>query len=119
MRILISILLIFVSFKTAFTQNRVAVDSFRQISSPIIEDSLKRLLSTSKEDSNRVLMLHQLSYPVLFSRPDTAMYLAQEGLKLARSINYPKGLVLCKTDIGAVWWIVGDYAKELPSNSFS
>jgi tetratricopeptide (TPR) repeat protein len=81
------------------------------MTSTIIADSLKHLLSTSKQDSNRVLILDRLSYNILFSRPDSAMYYAQEGFKLAGSINYSKGLVLCKTDIGAVWWIVGDYAK--------
>lgn len=111
MQILIFILFLSVTFKTAFTQNRVTIDRFDQIQSPIVEDSLRRLLSASKEDTNRVLLLHQLSYPLLFSKPDSAMYLAQEGLKLARLINYPKGQVLCKTDIGAVWWIIGDYAK--------
>jgi hypothetical protein len=39
------------------------------------------------------------------------LYFAQEGLKLARLINYKKGEVLCKTDVGAVWWIIGEYSK--------
>jgi signal transduction histidine kinase len=87
------------------------VDSFAQILSPAVKDSLQRLAIASSEDTNKVLLLHQLTYPVLFSRPDSAMYFGQEGLTLARRINYRKGQILCMTDIGAVWWIMGDYAR--------
>src|SRR5438046_3451229 len=111
MRRSLSILLLLVAFKTAITQNQTSIDSFSQILSPEIENSLRLQLSASKEDSNRVLILHELYYTKLFSKPDSAMYLAQEGLKLARLINFPKGQALCKGDIGGVWWIIGDYSK--------
>src|SRR4051794_22916285 len=111
MRMFICILLLSVLFEAGFTQNKIIIDSFGQILSPRVADSLKQSLSASGEDSNRVLVLNQLTYTILFSKPDSAMYYAQEGLKLARLINYPKGQVFCNTDIGAVWWILGDYAK--------
>src|SRR5688572_10833440 len=105
MKPLLCILLLSGMLRISQAQNITRIDSFSQILSPVIEDSLRRLLSVSGDDSNRVLLLHQLSYPILFSRPDSAMYIAQEGLKLARQINYKKGEALCKTDIGSVWWI--------------
>jgi len=111
MRILISILLLSFTINTAFTQQRAGIDSFSQMLSPVIEDSLKKTLSASRKDSSRVLIMHSLSYAVLFSKPDSAMYLAQEGLKLARLIGFRKGEALCRSDIGAVWWILGDYTK--------
>ena len=97
--------------RISHSQNTTRIDSFTQILSPRVEDSLRLLLSTAVEDSNHVLLLHQIVYPVLFSRPDSAMYFAQEGLKLATQINFKKGESLCKTDIGSVWWIFGDYSK--------
>ena len=111
MRKLLCIMLLSGTLTIVRSQNTLRIDSFSQILSPIIKDSLRRLLSFSKEDSNRVFLLHRLYYPILFSRPDSALYLVQEGLKLARRINYKKGEVLCKTDIGSVWWIIGDYSK--------
>jgi signal transduction histidine kinase len=111
MKQLLCIVLLSGILKIAHPQNGARVDSFSQILSPIVKDSLGRLLSASKEDSNRVYLLHRLSYPTLFSRPDSALNLVQEGLKLARQINYKKGEALCKTDIGSVWWIIGDYSK--------
>jgi signal transduction histidine kinase len=98
-------------FKLSFAQERARIDSFTQMQSPQLVDSLTKLLSSSKADSARVLIIHQLCYPLLFSRPDSAMYYAQEGLKLADSISFTKGQVLCKSDIAAVWWIIGDYPK--------
>ena len=111
MRTALCILLLSGTLTIAHSQGSVRIDSFSQIHSPVISDSLRRLLSASKEDSNRVLLLHQVYYPVLFSRPDSAMFFAQEGLKLAQQINFPKGEALCRTDVGGVWWIIGEYSK--------
>ena len=111
MRRLMRIFLLFVTVETAFAQDTGTADSFSELMSPALVDSIKQLLSTSQEDSSRVILLHRLSYAVLFSSPDSALYFAQEGLKLARLTNYKKGEVLCKTDVGAVWWIIGEYSK--------
>src|SRR5918993_3151345 len=111
MRLVVFILLFCFVCKYSFTQNKSRIDSFTQMQSPHLVDSLTKLMSSSKADSNRVLIIHQLCYPLLFSRPDSSMYFAQEGLKLAEAINFTKGQVLCKADIAAVWWIMGDYSK--------
>jgi len=111
MKRLLFILLLSGMLRISYAQSTARIDSFSQILSPIVRDSLRRLLSTAVEDTNRVLLFHQIVYPILFSRPDSAMYFAQEGLKLARQINFKKGESLCKTDIGSVWWILGDYSK--------
>ncbi len=111
MQALLRILLLSGLMGSALAQNKINIDSFSEMQSPRVVDSLRRLLSVSREDSSRVLLLHELSYPVLFSSPDSAMYYAQEGLKLALSLDYKKGEALCKTDVGAVWWITGEYSK--------
>jgi signal transduction histidine kinase len=73
-------------------------------------DSLKKLLSKAKEDTTRVNLLSQLSVNYIFSDPDSTYLFAQEGLKLAQAIGYTKGEMLCKEDLAAFWWTVGDYA---------
>ncbi len=73
-------------------------------------DSLKALLSKTKEDTTRVNLLSQLSYSYLFSDPDSTYLFAQEGHKLAQAIGYTKGEMLCKEDLAGFWWTVGDYA---------
>jgi two-component system NtrC family sensor kinase len=110
-RALLIILSLLISFKVSVAQKPMRIDSFSQVLSQSVEDSLKRELLISRNDSNRVLLLHWLSYTKLFSIPDSAMYIAQEGSQLSDSLNFPKGQALCKADIGGVWWIIGDYSK--------
>ncbi len=111
MRILTVTLLLYVAFKTIPTHGQARIDRFSQILSREVEDSLRIQLTISKEDTNKVLIFHNLYYTILFSQPDSAMYLAQEGFRLAQRINFLKGQALCKADIGAVWWIIGEYSK--------
>jgi len=105
------ILLFFIFSKPVICQHAV-VDSFGQILSPSVADSFRQILSQPGiEGAKRVIAFKELSYNVLFSKPDSAMLLAQQGKQLAREINYPGGEVLCEASIGSVWWIIGDYTK--------
>ncbi len=54
-------------------------------------DSLKRALSIEKKDTARVTLMARISEAYRSSKPGTAVIYAQEGLKLARRINFPKG----------------------------
>jgi len=76
-------------------------------------DSLKQLLLTEKQDSSRVLLLNKLSKAYLYSRPDSAMKLAQQGVSLARKIDFVKGEATCLYRIAAVFSITGNYPKAL------
>ncbi len=76
-------------------------------------DSLKHLLQTEKQDSIRCLLLAQLSYQYQGSKPDSALIFAQNGLLLARKINYLKGEVKCLSRIGSIYSITGNGAKGL------
>jgi len=107
----ISILLFFIFSNPVISQHAV-VDSFGQILSRSVADSFRQILSQPGiEGVKRVIAFKELSYNVLFSKPDSAMLLAQQGKQLAREINYPGGEVLCEASIGSVWWIIGDYTK--------
>jgi signal transduction histidine kinase len=104
-------LLCFALCKGIVAQQALRIDSFNQVHGQRVEDSLRQQLSASRYDSNRVLLLHGLFYAKLFSKPDSAMYIAQEGLQLSDSISFLKGQALCKADVGAAWWIIGDYSR--------
>jgi len=75
--------------------------------------SLKRLLDTAGQNSNRVRILEGLSFAYLSSYPDSALLFANEGLELARTINDTKGLSLCTTALGNVYFQVGDNVRAL------
>jgi two-component system NtrC family sensor kinase len=76
-------------------------------------DSLKRLLQIEKQDTSRVLLLLQLSRAYLFSRPDTALVLGQQGLLLARETGFTKVEVRCLNRIASIFRLTGNYPKAL------
>jgi len=76
-------------------------------------DSLKKLLTSTNEDSKRVRVLEGLSYAYLSSYPDTALQYALEGLELAKSSSDADGEALCTNALGSVYFHVGDYPKAL------
>jgi two-component system, NtrC family, sensor kinase len=79
-------------------------------------DSLKRLLATTTDESQRVQILEGLSYAFLSTSPDIAMKFANEGLALAVKINDIKLQSICVLALGNVYFGVGDYAKSLEMN---
>jgi len=55
------------------------------------KDSLKMALQKEKTDTGRVLLLSDLCFEYIGSKPDTIMSLAFEGLSISRRIGYLKG----------------------------
>jgi tetratricopeptide (TPR) repeat protein len=78
-----------------------------------INDSQNLLSSGVNQNTNRVLLLVHLSRKCLYSKPDTTLYLAQEGLQLARKIKFVRGEALCLRMIGTVIGLTGNYPKSL------
>jgi len=76
-------------------------------------DSLRNLLTTTKQDTTRVLLLSQLSNQLQRSDPDSAFLLAEQGLKLAKQLNYPRGELYAKVNLGGCFWSIGDYSTAI------
>src|SRR4249920_3887500 len=76
-------------------------------------DSLRRLLSTTKEDTSRVLLLEEIATTFIYSIPDTALFIAQEGLQLSHKIDFKKGQLLCLRVTGVVFQNTGNYPRAL------
>lgn len=78
-----------------------------------VTDSLHRELSISTQDTNRVLLLSELSLQYRLSTPDSAMWYGQKALSLARQINYPKGEADALGSIGFVMREMGNLPNAL------
>jgi tetratricopeptide (TPR) repeat protein len=76
-------------------------------------DSLKQLLNSTKQDSTRSLLLGQLSREYGTTNADTALRLAEEGLALAKKINFVKGEAVCLRQIGFSNSRIGNNVKGL------
>ncbi len=76
-------------------------------------DSLKQLLLTEIPDSSRSLILSKLGGQYMISDPDTALILSQQGLALARRINYTNGEAIGLNQTASVFNITGNYPKAL------
>ncbi|MEO8761035.1 MAG: tetratricopeptide repeat protein [Bacteroidia bacterium] len=74
-------------------------------------DSLKTLLKTAKEDTNKVTVLINLSRQV--SNLDSSLSLATDAKTLASKIIFKKGLADAYNIIGVVCYSRGDYPNAL------
>ncbi len=79
-------------------------------------DSLKQALQMEKQDTSRVLLLNALSRTYIYSRPDTALALAQQGLLLANKTNFARGEAGSLQVIAIVFLLTGNYPKALQLN---
>lgn len=67
-------------------------------------DSLKSLLSKAKHDTSRVLLLEKLNQLYILSKPDSAIIIALEGLRIARRIGFLKGEAISLHRMGAIYY---------------
>src|ERR1700755_1028395 len=78
-----------------------------------VTDSLKQLLNTAMPDTTRVVLLKNLGNKYAYSKPDSAMVYYQQGLDLARKINFTKGQQMCLNNSGVMFQVKGNYPKAL------
>ena len=76
-------------------------------------NTLKRLLSETREDTTRVMLLAQLSVNYRFINPDSSMYFAQQTMKLASHLNFPKGKARALYTYGEANRFRGDFPQAL------
>lgn len=77
------------------------------------EDSLRNLITTSKEDTNKVNALAALARVYRFSKTDTAELLARQGLALAEKIGFEKGQGNCLNHLGVCAYARSNYQLSL------
>jgi len=76
-------------------------------------DSLKQRLASPKDDVDRTNSLGRLSLFYIFFYPDTAQIYGEQGLQLARKINYKAGEADCLMSLCISLTFSGNYAAAL------
>jgi tetratricopeptide (TPR) repeat protein len=76
-------------------------------------DSLFKVLAATRPDTNRVLLLLDISYDYMDSRPDTTLMLTLNALALTRQIRFANGEINCLNNLGNVFMVTGNYPKSL------
>ncbi len=76
-------------------------------------DSLKRVLETSPEDTNKVRLYFQLYELLAFNEPQQAEAYIWEALPLAKSLNDQRGIILCYDKLGGSAMMNSDFKKAI------
>ncbi len=79
-------------------------------------DSMRNLLRIENSDSNRVKLMWQLARDMGGFNPDTAQYLSQQALYLARKINYLEGESRALGVLANTLVKIGNYPRALELN---
>jgi len=75
-------------------------------------DSLRAVLKTAGEDTNKVNTLNLLSYELLYSNADTTIYLATQAKDLSEKLNYSKGTAGAYLRLGQAYNNLGSYDQS-------
>lgn len=78
-----------------------------------VSDSVRRLITATKDDTTRILLINRLSQVYYASNPDTAIRLAQHALWLSSKINFLNGEARSLYSEGNVFMVTGAYPKAL------
>ena len=89
--------------------------AFAQKQGQKLVDSLITALSSAKEDTNKVNILNGLSQHNGWMKGnyDTALYYAQNALKLSKKLDFNKGKAVAYSNAGIAYWYLDDYNKAL------
>src|SRR5258705_5777108 len=79
-------------------------------------DSLKKALSQSEEDTNKVKLYVNLSWEYQWSFPDSALSYSLPGLQLAKKLHYEEGEFDNLTSLGVSLMNKGNYSKALETH---
>ncbi|MFI5161164.1 MAG: ATP-binding protein [Sphingobacteriales bacterium] len=103
MRKIAAILLLITLYLTASAQQKTI-------------DSLKKAIAAAKDDTSRVMLMTRLSMLYMYSKPDSALVIAQQGLQMAKTTQFQEGEAYCLADISGVFTLTGNYSKALNSS---
>ncbi|MBS1525724.1 MAG: tetratricopeptide repeat protein [Bacteroidetes bacterium] len=78
-----------------------------------IIDSLRKLVASAKDDTTRIESICNLGMHYIYSKPDSALSLAQQALQLSKASQFKKGEVDALTLEGNIYDVTGNYSKAL------
>lgn len=75
-------------------------------------DSLRAMLKSAGEDTNKVNILNALSYELLYSNSDTTIYYATLAKNLSEKLNYTRGTASAYLRLGQAYNNLGSYDQS-------
>ena len=92
----------------------IVIQSIGYTQDPNVDAEVKkRILDTTRQDTNRVMRMVDLANHYNLISPDSAFFYGYKALALARQINFPKGEVGALTYIAWTHSNIGNYAEAL------
>src|SRR5438045_8271836 len=76
-------------------------------------DSLKHLLSISKDDTSRIRRMAEIFHDYAYLRYDSALVYGQMALELSVQKKYPRGIARALFGLGCTYLVHGDIPKAL------
>lgn len=76
-------------------------------------DSLKSVLVNQKEDTLKLFTLTDLTYEFIFTKPDSALIIGEQGLQLARKLGHKKGEKSLNFPMTAACMVKGNYYRGI------
>ncbi len=76
-------------------------------------DSLKQVIATAKEDTNKVKTLNVLTKKYQRINLDTSLIYAKQTLELAKKLSYKKGMLWAYNNIGIIHYYHSDFSLAL------
>jgi len=80
-----------------------------------VADSLYQQLGKAKEDTNKVILLHQLCWEYRTSNPGKAYVFGHQAIELAQKLQYDRGLANAYNRLGVVHYRQGNYVEATTS----
>ena len=81
-----------------------------------IIDSLKILLKTDKQDTNKVNHLNTIASALMYNDPDTSIILNKQALLIAEELEWQKGMAVSLGNLGVCHYLISDYSAALEYN---
>lgn len=76
-------------------------------------DSLLNVEATLKSDTNKVWVLHEISYKYFQINPEKGIEYGEKALTLAQKLDYPEGIAAANKAIGRCYAIQNNYSEAL------
>lgn len=73
-------------------------------------------LKALPDDTTKVLYFHRVGWDTAYFNLPLGLEYAQEGLQVARRLNWPRGMVLCLNAIGTSYNDMGEYDEALEAH---
>lgn len=87
--------------------------SFTALAQPQWVDSVKKVLATQKEDTNKVWMLTGIADYYSFNDPDSSIIYAKHALAIAEKFYYDSGMFWSIKTLHNALHVTGNYTEEL------